>query len=397
MTGRSDNLLCEWLLGEEAGRLLVELAAKAEPLHTMASWLRKQVTAEQSHALLELAELRVRGQRKFLAAERMFFTRLGLEQATDQWVAEYKAKRFAKLLRVADLCTGIGGDAIALAAAGFQVTAVDLDAGLLRFASANLAVHGQSFAGEKVQDAGTFAVKEFDAWHIDPDRRAADRRSTQLAVHSPNGQTIEQMLHQNPNAAIKLAPATDIPETWQRNMELEWISRGGECKQQVAWSGCLARAPGVRRATALSRHGTLPATFISTPDIDCEMTSEAGESLYDADAALLAAGIANAAALGSGLRRLGSGATYYTGPSGVQAPLMKEFVIDAELPLRTKPLAAYCREHNLGRLEMKQRGTQHDLPKLRKALKLQGEREASLLLTRVGSSEVAFFAHRAEP
>ena len=48
----------------------------------------------------------------------MFFTRLGLEQATDAWVARYKATRFPAGQLLADLCCGIGGDLMALSERG---------------------------------------------------------------------------------------------------------------------------------------------------------------------------------------------------------------------------------------------------------------------------------------
>ena len=103
----------EWLTGAEAGELLVDLAGRAEPLHLAANRLRKSQSAARAHLLLEQVELRQRATAKFDRATAMFFTRLGLEQATDQWVAGYKARRFATFTvegPVADFCCGIGGD-----------------------------------------------------------------------------------------------------------------------------------------------------------------------------------------------------------------------------------------------------------------------------------------------
>ena len=60
-------------------------------------------------------------------ADRMYFTREALEQATGDAVARHRAARFAPFGVVADLCCGIGGDALALAAAGLTVHAVECD------------------------------------------------------------------------------------------------------------------------------------------------------------------------------------------------------------------------------------------------------------------------------
>lgn len=386
----------DWLLGDEAAGYLRELAQLDEPIHRAIARLRKSLSADQSRQLVELAELRIRGRQKFAAADAMFFTRTGLEQSTDQWVAAYKARRFAGRESVADLCCGIGGDAVALATEGGMVTAVDFSSKLLIIAAANIQAHGHTLSNAFQQDASDCRVEGFDAWHIDPDRRATGRRGTQLADHSPSQAAIEKLLERQADASIKLAPATQPPESWQAEMELEWISRGGECKQLVAWSGGLVTNVGERRATALSRDGSMLATFASTTDGMCEICSAPGESIYESDAALSAAGLADAVARAYGLQRLGSGASYFTGPSGIQAPLMAEFVIEVQLPLRSKAIAAYVRDQQIGSLEMKQRGTQRDLPKLRKELRLKGEQRATLLLTKIGDSEVAFFAHRAD-
>jgi hypothetical protein len=57
------------------------------------------------------------------------------------------------------------------------------------------------------------------------------------------------VLHDNPNAAIKLAPAVQAPSAWQASAEFERISSRRECRQQVAWFGNLAQRPGKRLAT----------------------------------------------------------------------------------------------------------------------------------------------------
>ncbi|OLT16508.1 hypothetical protein BJF78_13855 [Pseudonocardia sp. CNS-139] len=56
----------------------------------------------------------------------MFFTRDGLEQSSAEVVARHTARRYAGAATVADLCCGIGGDLLALAA-GSAVVAVDRD------------------------------------------------------------------------------------------------------------------------------------------------------------------------------------------------------------------------------------------------------------------------------
>ena len=99
----------QWLVGDEAARLLKELAGSPGDTLALAARLRRQLSAERAHLVLEQLELRERGKRKFTAAARIFFTPRALEQATDQWVATYKAARFAGAGPTADFCCGLGG------------------------------------------------------------------------------------------------------------------------------------------------------------------------------------------------------------------------------------------------------------------------------------------------
>lgn len=71
--------------------------------------------------------LRKRARVKFVAADEMYFTRNGLEQATHQAVAEYHGSRFPQGEMVADLTCGIGADTIALASRG-PVIGYEIDA-----------------------------------------------------------------------------------------------------------------------------------------------------------------------------------------------------------------------------------------------------------------------------
>src|SRR6516225_9221446 len=83
--------------------------------------VRKHHPPTLAKAALETALLRSRARDKFTDADRMYFTREALEQATGEAVARHRANRFARFGSVADLCCGIGGDALALAAAGTTV------------------------------------------------------------------------------------------------------------------------------------------------------------------------------------------------------------------------------------------------------------------------------------
>ncbi len=169
-----------WLIGLEAADVLVELASDEGSLLGQAARLRKRFSPSRVHLLLEQVELRRRAQKKFAAADTMFFTRKGLEQATDQWVARYKASRFPSGEPVADLCCGVGGDLIALAARG-PATGLERDpiVAALALANAQATTAGVDAADDPMKvvvgDAEDFSLTDFAAWHIDPDRRRGRR------------------------------------------------------------------------------------------------------------------------------------------------------------------------------------------------------------------------------
>ncbi|MGH3913046.1 MAG: class I SAM-dependent methyltransferase, partial [Pseudonocardiaceae bacterium] len=88
--------------------------------------LRTQFPPHLVAAALSQQELRRTAAVKFSRADRMFFTRSGLAQASAESISRYRAPRFADCTRLGDLCTGIGGDLISLADRR-ETLAVDID------------------------------------------------------------------------------------------------------------------------------------------------------------------------------------------------------------------------------------------------------------------------------
>ena len=64
------------------------------------------------------------------------------------------------------------------------------------------------------------------------------------------------------------------------------------------------------------------------------------------------------------------------------------------MPLKTKRVASYLRERNIGRLEIKHRAIELSPDKLRRELKLRGDESGVLLATRVGEKRIAILARR---
>jgi hypothetical protein len=64
------------------------------------------------------------------------------------------------------------------------------------------------------------------------------------------------------------------------------------------------------------------------------------------------------------------------------------------LPLRAASIRQALASRGVGRVEIKKRGVSEEPEKFRRGLKLHGDAEATILLTRIGKREVAVISDR---
>ena len=130
--------------GQELLGRLAGVDVSPEAALALSASLRGEYPADLVAAALTQQALRVAGRAKFSRADQMLFTRSGLEQASSEVTAQHAAERFAGATAVADLCCGIGGNLIALAAAhsgARHVIGVDSDLVSLELARHNASVY----------------------------------------------------------------------------------------------------------------------------------------------------------------------------------------------------------------------------------------------------------------
>jgi hypothetical protein len=204
---------------------------------------------------------------------------------------------------------------------------------------------------------------------------------------------LEGLLKQQPAGAIKLAPAARLPESWLREAECEWISRGGECRQLMAWFGPLARQPGVRAATVLSRDG-MPRKITGTAGLPVPQAASVARYIYEPDAAILAAGLNGALASQLGLSGFSADVAYLTSDQPVDDPAIAGFEVLDVLPFQLRGLKAYCRERQFGHIEVKKRGVACDPLSLQKQLSGAGGEPAVVLITLIHGKPTALVARR---
>ncbi|GAA4749991.1 50S ribosomal protein L11 methyltransferase [Amnibacterium soli] len=349
---------------------------------------------EEAAAILTQAALRRRARVKFGEfADRMLFTRAGLEQATRLDVAARHAARFrdAGIRLVADLGCGIGGDALALAAIGLQVRAVERDEVTAVLAQYNLAPFPE--AEVVVADAEQVDLAGVDGAWIDPARRTAghtDTRRVDAADYSPSLAFVERTAARLPTG-VKLSPAhdrADLPE----DAEAQWVSDRGEVVELVLWRGGLQRE-GVRRAALVSGPGGV-AELTAAADSADEPVGGLGDHVHEPDGAVIRARLIGDLARATGTRPIGPGIAYLTGDGPSPSPFTTSFAIDAVLPFDKQRIRKELHARGIGRLEIKKRGVDLDPARFRKELALRGDEEAVLLVTRTAGSRVALLCHR---
>ncbi|MDH6487946.1 class I SAM-dependent methyltransferase [Streptomyces sp. SAI-127] len=373
------------LLTPEGRALLDEVrgTAPADEL-AVATRLRRGHPAELVSAALGQARLRQRAAAKFGAedAERMFFTPNGVEQSTRASVAAHRAERLRALgvTSVADLCCGIGGDAIALARAGIRVLAVDRDP--LTSAAARANADALGLAGlidVREADVTEVDTASYDAVFVDPARRGGRGRIFDPEAYSPPLSWAVRAALKAPHAALKVAPG--IPhEAVPAEAEAEWISDGGDVKEAVLWFGT---APGAVRATLLPGPRSLLGRGLPDPEV-----RSVGRYLYEPDGAVIRAHLVAEAAeeLDGGL--IDPTIAYVTADALRETPYATAYEITDRLPFNVKKLKALLREREVGILTVKKRGSAVEPEELRrKALpKPQGPHSVTVFLTRVAGA-----------
>jgi hypothetical protein len=382
------------LTGASGRDLLAEVGHVRRPTPAEVSRWRRAYPAEHVAAAIRLVESRRRGVTKFDRAEAMWFDPVGLEQSTAEAVARHKAARFADSVAF-DLCSGIGGDALAIAAAAQLVVAVDLDEGMAHRARWNAEVYGVGHRLAPVlARAESVAIPRQALVHIDPDRRArAPGRARSIEDYVPGLAFLRSLLARCRGGAIKLGPASDFVRAFgDLPVEVELTTHAGECKEATVWFGDLV-TPGVRRrASRPDQGGTW--TDRDAPDPGPAAVADRPDAwVFDPSPALVRAGLLDGFARAHGLARL-AGSDLLTGPDRLASPFLAPFEVDETLPLDIKRLRRAVADRRLGPLEIKTRGLDLLPEDVRKILRPDGPNPATLLLVGGRGPSMAIVARR---
>ena len=347
--------------------------------------LRREFPPELVAATLAQRELRAAAAAKFSLADRMLFTRDGLEQASSEATARHAAARFAGLATVADLCCGIGGNLIALAEADGRrrVVAVDADPASLAFARHNVARCAPGAeAGYVRADVRALPLRGVDAAFVDPARRAGQRRLPP-GEYRPALAWCLDLAATIPHVAIKAAPGLDrglVPPGW----EAEFVAVGRDLKEALLWSPAFASGAGRSRATVLPSGDTLlsSATDRGAP-VPPPPLAEPGAYLLDPNPAITRAGLVADLARRAGAWQIDPMIAFLSCDEPVTTPFARTLRVLHSAPWHERRFAIRLRELGVGSADIRRRGLAGDVEQIRRRLRLAGPGAATIVLTRV--------------
>jgi hypothetical protein len=386
------------LLAASAGGVAMGVAARAG--------LRKRFPADLVAAATDLGEARHRAIAKFGAdiAERLLADRAGVEMASSRAVALHKARRFAtragKGARVADLCCGIGGDAIALRAVGLDVLGVDADPVRAWMCGVNA---GCEAVCARVEDEGAWSAPWF---HLDPARRAeGGQRIFELGDLSPGPEVWRDVIGRTCAAAaggpwggaIKLGPGVD-PEDVRAAigdtapLEMEYISENGRMSQAVAWAGELA-GPGALRATMIAGESieTLTGSASDPP------AGDLGAYVIEADDAIERSCLLGTLASAIAAHAVFPGLGLLTADRPAFGAGCTSFEVLAQMPWNEKRVGTWLREHDGGIVEIKTRGGAVNPDVLQHRLRGPGGTVHTIFVLKLGGRMQAIITRRLSP
>ena len=378
--------------GQEALRAALDLQPREKDFLPHFQTLSRSFPRELARGALEIAILRGEAQTKFPHAEKLYFTREALEQASSHEISTLRAARYRGFDPVADLGCSVGADTLALAAVA---PTVGLDRDPLRLAMAQANVAALGLAADFIQ---TDLLTSFPclrgkngALFFDPARRINGRRVFSVNDYAPPLSVISEWLENFPALGVKISPAVKMDELTDYDAEVEFISLHGDLKEAVLWFGPLKTGP--RRATVLPG----PHVMVDeTPPESMRVIAEPRRYFYEPDPAVIRAGMGQTLMARLDAAQIDPEIAYLTADRKQVTPFARVWAVEGWLPFQLKRLRAYLREHHVGLVTVKKRGSPLVPEELIRALRLTGDQERVVFLSQLRGNPIAVICYPEE-
>ena len=163
-----------------------------------------------------------------------------------------------------------------------------------------------------------------------------------------------------------------VPAGW----EAEFVAVGRALKEALLWSPGLATTR--RRATILPAADTLVAGPPAAP----VPVTDPGEYLLDPNPAVTRSGLVQELARELGAWQIDPMIAFLSVGSPVATPFARTLRVLESMPWHEKQVARQLRELGIGSADIRRRGLAGDVQQIHRRLGLQGDRSATIVLTR---------------
>ena len=320
----------------------------------------------------------------------LLYTRLGLEQASGERAAEYKANLLTGR-SIIDLTGGLGIDSIFFARHFETVVYCERDPELAELAGYNRRVLGMTNVEMRVGDAAeileNYPDNSFDWVFVDPARREEGRRSVGLEASSPDVVRMhDRMLRIAPKVCVKASPALEIKDLHCRLPGLASVivvSVGGECKEILLMLD-RAHPSGVKPTVRAVCLGERLFEIASQDEAAAgrAVASAPGHWLYEPDAAIIKARLTGELARSLNLEFLNGSVDYLTSERFVEDFPGRVFRVEEWLPFKPKSFGAFLRDRAITGAAIQRRDFPLSTDEIRKKFRLRESSEVYLFFTK---------------
>ena len=404
------DLIAWQTLAEPQHDELVRLAMATDAKDVAAaSRLRKLCTdAEIVRAALMLGEARRKAVAKFgkQRAATLWADPAGVQMATSLAVAEHKRERvpvFTSGFVLTDVCCGIGGDAMSLAAEN-DVVAVDSDPVRAWMAEMN------SGCKSLVADATEYEPPEGPV-HVDPARRdeRSGSRSWRLEDMRPGIDVVRRLVTHGWGGAVKLGPGADLQAVGRAfpGNPIEIISENGTLVQCVVWIDMPFLSAASRHATLLQGGPDVPAAerkartvsicgapLLSAAQLPTVHGNRAARYVYEPDDSVERAELLGVLCEQVGVAMLHPRVGLLTSDVLIQSPWLTSFEVLEEMVWNERRVKSALEVLGAGIVEVKTRGGAVNTDQVQTALRGKGEERLVVFVLRMGSAMRGIIARR---
>ncbi len=339
----------------------VQVSGVADLLHRedikpdrRALWLRGKYEPELCQAALELLQAREKAAGRYQHADRMYFTKHSLEQATDANIADYHASLFPNDAVVLDAGCGSGIDSIGFAKHGSRVVSVDIDPVHCIYTRLNSQLCD-------VADRLTVVHADLMQWPVnrakwlfaDPMRRSEQGRlllpeqwKPPLSFYLESGAS---------SGVIKASPMLKPDRTLLNGRQISYLESSSECKEaMISWGSCSCH-PG----QVVAVHVGSGSEILSTQP-QCDDVKPIGRYLYDPSASVLAADLLPQLSDQIQAWRLSPYCGYLSGDKLIASPFARAYEVVRVFKYRKSTMKSYLSDRSISQVIIKKRGLPAD-------------------------------------